>query len=362
MAGESQPTLPDEQLHAVKAASEKLQQCVDKLNGILIGQEDVIYNVMTSLVAGGNVNLVGAPGLGKSKLFENTGAVLGLSSKRIQFTADLMPMDIIGTEVEDVDENGKKMFRLIPGPVFTQLLMADEINRAAPRTQSALLQAMQDKKVTIDGKDYFLKQGFNVLATQNPIEQEGTYPLPEAQMDRFLMQINIQNTTADNEQKFVSDVTSASFDSYRELERREAAGEDILERIKGDNAAQVEAVLGSTDLVKMQALAKTLPVGAGFLESAINLGRSVRNDNDEVHDDVKSKVAWGAGPRAQIAFVQAARARALIDGRGVPNVQDLKALAKPVLRHRMALEHVARARGDNLDDIIDGAVERSLKL
>lgn len=362
MAGESQPTLPDEQLRAVKAASEKLQECLDKLNGILIGQEDVIYNVLTSLVAGGNVNLVGAPGLGKSKLFENTGSVLGLSSKRIQFTADLMPMDIIGTEVEDFDENGKKTFRLIEGPVFTQLLMADEINRAAPRTQSAMLQAMQDKKVTVGAVDHFLNQGFNVVATQNPIEQEGTYPLPEAQMDRFLMQINIENTTADNEKIFVKDVTSSSFDSYRELLEREANGEDILQRIKGDNAAQVAAVLGPTDLVKMRALAKTLPIGEQFLDRAIHLGRAVRNDNDEAHDDVKQKVAWGAGPRAQIAFVQAARARALIDGRGVPNVQDLAALAKPVLRHRMALQHTARARGDSLEGVIEGAVKRTLNL
>ena len=351
--------LPTAQVEAAKRATAQLQECADKLNTILIGQEEVIFNVLTTLAAGGNTNLVGNPGLGKSRLFENTGKVLGLDSQRIQFTSDLMPMDIIGTEVATKNENGETIFRLIEGPVFTQLLMADEINRAAPRTQSAMLQAMQDKKVTISAVDHFLKQGFNVVATQNPIEQEGTYPLPEAQMDRFLTQIHIKNTTAANEKKFVHDVTTDSFEAYQELCRREAAGEDILKRIKGDNAAEVEAVLGKTDLYKIQRLVRTLPVGDEFMDKLIALGRATRPENS---DDMAVKVAWGPGPRAQIAFMLAARARALIDGRLSPNVSDLKALAAPILGHRMALTHGARAKKETVEDTIKTAVDRTLKL
>lgn len=362
LQSDSNGDLSELQVKYVEEAHAKLSRCLEAMGNVLVGQQTVNSNILTTLVAGGNANLIGLPGLGKSRLFENLGPVLGLDSQRIQFTSDLMPMDILGTEVEHIDENGEKGFKLIKGPVFTQLLMADEINRAAPRTQSALLQAMQEKKVTLNGREYFLKQGFNVVATQNPIEQEGTYPLPEAQMDRFLTQITISNTTAEDEKNFIRKVTSNSFADFEALVKREAAGEDILQRTQGDNAAVVEAILNDTDLIKYQLLARTMPMGDKLYNKLINLVRAARPDSDTAHEDVKQNVSWGPGPRAQIAFMQAARARALIDGRFAPNDSDLKALAKPVLAHRMSLSHAARARGVTLDNIIDGVVKRELKL
>lgn len=394
--------MTDEQLEAVKHASEKLQAVMAELNSkVLVGQEPVVYTSMVTLTAGGNLNLVGKPGLGKSRLFENMAAAVNMDGQRIQCTADLMPSDITGYQVQDVNEDGKPILRFVEGPVFTQLCMLDEINRAAPRAQSGALQAMQDKKVTVDGVDMLLKKGFNVIATQNPVDQQGVYPLPEAQLDRFLMQIHIRNTTLENEKKFLDMVVSRSFGEYQKLVGQRVALMDaarktteeisdpdekvrvmhdavnqFLEREQGDNAVTVDTILGPTEMVEFQVLASTLPIGEEFYDTLCRLVRATRTESDYYEDDpdianintqIAENVEWGAGPRAQLAFLQATRARALIDGRPHPDLSDLKALAKPILRHRMRLNARAEsgpssANKIKLDKMIDQTVNEVLKL
>jgi MoxR-like ATPase len=285
----------------------------------------VIDQALITLLAGGHGLLIGVPGLAKTKLVEAMGTVLGMDWKRIQFTPDLMPADIIGSEVLEETDDRHRAFRFIRGPVFTQLLMADEINRASPRTQSALLQAMQERQVTVAGARNDLPKPFHVLATQNPLEQEGTYPLPEAQLDRFLLQIDIGYPDKEAEKKM------------------------LLATTFGVEAA-ASRVCGAEDLMEAQAVVRRIPVGEQVVESILRLVRAARPDAD---GDLRNVVAWGPGPRASQAFMLACRARALIEGRLAPSTDDVVALAHPVLRHRMALNFAARAEGLTVTAVID---------
>ncbi|MFI0847374.1 AAA family ATPase [Mesorhizobium sp. IMUNJ 23232] len=297
----------------------------DGVGRVIFGQESVVERALVALLAGGHALLVGVPGLAKTKLVETLGVVLGLDARRIQFTPDLMPSDILGSEVMEQDDHGKRSFRFISGPIFGQLLMADEINRASPRTQSALLQSMQEYHVTVAGARHDLPAPFHVLATQNPLEQEGTYPLPEAQLDRFLMQIDIL---------------------YPELE----AERRILLETTGIDEAKATNVLTPERLKQIQLLVRRMPVPESVVETILKLVRSARPGQGNAETD--KHVAWGPGPRASQALTLCARARALYEGRLAPSVDDVKALAEPVLQHRMALTFAARAEGMTVRDAV----------
>jgi MoxR-like ATPase len=308
-----------------EAALADLARVREGVGKVIFGQETVVERTMVAILAGGHALLVGVPGLAKTKLVETLGTVLGLDARRVQFTPDLMPSDILGSEVMEQDEAGKRFFRFLPGPIFAQLLMADEINRASPRTQSALLQAMQEYHVTIAGARHDLPAPFHVLATQNPLEQEGTYPLPEAQLDRFLMQVDIL---------------------YPELE----AERRILLETTGMADSRAENVVTAERLRAIQSLVRRMPVPESVVEAILTLVRSARPGNGNA--DTDKHVAWGPGPRASQALTLCARARALYDGRLAPSVDDIHALAEPVLQHRMALTFAARAEGMNVRDVV----------
>ena len=300
----------------------------------IFGQDQVIELTLTALLAGGHALLIGVPGVAKTRLVSTIGAVLGLETKRVQFTPDLMPSDIIGSEVLEETEDGKRTFRFIRGPVFTQLLMADEINRASPRTQSALLQAMQERQVTVAGANHDLPAPFQVLATQNPIEQEGTYPLPEAQLDRFLLSVDVPYPDA-------------------------AAERTMLIATTGVADSEARGILTREKLMEAQTLVRRLPVGDKIVDSILKLTRGARPETP-ASDSIRAHVAWGPGPRAGQAFMLAARARALLDGRLAPSAADIAALAQPILGHRMALTFAARAEGVTIADVIDGLVKETV--
>lgn len=310
-----------------QAASEKLAKAKTSIQSVILGQDNVVDLSMATILSGGHGLLVGVPGLAKTLLVETIGTVMGLDNNRVQFTPDLMPSDIIGSEVLEEGAKGKRSFRFIQGPVFSQLLMADEINRASPRTQSALLQAMQEKTVTVAGQHYDLPKPFHVLATQNPIEQEGTYPLPEAQLDRFLMQINVEFPDLETEKR-------------------------ILVATTGSNEAKATKVLTPKALIDMQTLVRDLPIGEGVLDAILKLVRNARPDQTAI-DDIKNHVAWGPGPRAGQALMLATRAKALMEGRLSPSIDDVLALAEPILAHRMALTFAARADGITLANTVE---------
>lgn len=310
---------------AIKA-TEKLETAKAGVGQVILGQDRVVGLAMTAILSGGHALLVGVPGLAKTLLVETLGTVMGLEGKRVQFTPDLMPSDIVGSEVLEESASGKRAFRFISGPVFCQLLMADEINRASPRTQSALLQAMQEKFVTIAGERHDLPKPFHVLATQNPIEQEGTYPLPEAQLDRFLFQIDVEFPD-------------------RETER------NILLATTGSDDAGAKKAMTPKQLMDIQKLVRDLPVGEKVVQSILTLVRNARPDQSDIKD-ISKTVAWGPGPRAGQALMLATRAKALIEGRLSPSVDDVLDLAEPVLKHRMALTFAARADGKTIDQTI----------
>ncbi len=308
-------------------AIERLGQVRTALGRIIFGQERVIDETLVTLLAGGHCLLVGVPGLAKTRLAETLGVVLGLAQKRVQFTPDLMPADILGSEVLDELPGGRQAFRFIPGPIFAQLLMADEINRASPRTQAALLQAMQERRVTIAGQDHALPQPFHVLATQNPIEQEGTYPLPEAQLDRFLLQVNVDYPPLEAERRMMVATTTGG------------------EAVAGN-------VLDGAELLQLQALVRRMPVGEQVVDTILKLVRAGRPENQLI-ENIADHVSWGPGPRASQALMLTVRVRALLDGRFAPSLDDVMALAGPVLRHRMAVTFAARAEGITVDTIIE---------
>ncbi len=320
------------------ASDEILVQEVEKLGTALtaarasverrfVGQHTVVEQVFAAILSGGHALLVGQPGLGKTMLVDTLATVLGLDSQRIQFTPDLMPADILGSEVLDMLPDGSRAFRFIEGPVFTQLLMADEINRASPRTQSALLQAMQEREVTIGGQHRPLGRPFHVLATQNPIEQEGTYPLPEAQLDRFLLQIDVDYPDRDTER-------------------------DILLATTGVEEGAAHVAFDADGLIAAQRLIRQMPVGNGVVEAILDLVRACRPGAPEAADFLTDSLVWGPGPRAAQALMLVTRARAVLNGRYAPSLDDVAAMAPAVLRHRMALSFAARARGETVDDVI----------
>ena len=311
----------------IDALGQRLGLVRERIGRVIFGQQEVVDQALITLLAGGHALLIGVPGLAKTRLVETLGTVLGLDDKRIQCTPDLMPADILGSEVLEESDSGRRSFRFIPGPVFSQLLMADEINRASPRTQSALLQAMQEGRVSVAGQYHPLPRPFHVLATQNPLEQEGTYPLPEAQLDRFLLQIDV---------------------GYPDL----AAERQMLIATTGIAEEQVTSALGAGDLRAAQRLVRRVPVGESVVEAILTLVRSGRPEESEIAE-TRQHVAWGPGPRASQALMLACRARALLQGRLAPSIDDVVALAPPVLRHRMALNFAARADGITMAQLID---------
>lgn len=310
----------------LEAAAHQVQRAHKAAAGVIYGQDTVIERTLITLLSGGHALLIGVPGLAKTLLVDTLGKVLGLDAKRIQFTPDLMPSDIIGAEVLEESPSKSRSFRFIKGPIFTQLLMADEINRASPKTQSALLQAMQEHHVTVAGQRHDIPTPFHVLATQNPLEQEGTYPLPEAQLDRFLLQIDV---------------------TYPDL----AAERRMLYSTTGTEERRLETILTAAELMSIQRLVRQIPVPDKVVEAILTLVRSARPGTG-ADPEVDRYIAWGPGPRASQALMLAVRAKALIDGRLAPSVDDVIGLAEPVLKHRMALKFAARADNQDLSGII----------
>jgi MoxR-like ATPase len=313
-------------LERIDEIGAKIQDVRDTTASTIFGQDRVIELALITLLSGGHALLIGVPGLAKTSLVETLGAVLGIQNKRIQFTPDLMPSDIVGSEVLEEGTGGRRSFRFVKGPVFTQLLMADEINRASPKTQSALLQAMQEHHVTVAGVRHDVPRPFHVLATQNPLEQEGTYPLPEAQLDRFLLQIDV---------------------SYPD----EAAERRMLFATTGLEDRSLKTILSADELMMAQRLVRQLPVGDQVVDAILKLVRSARPGTG-IDQEFEDMIAWGPGPRASQALMLAVRAKAMIDGRLAPSIDDVIELAEPVLKHRMALTFAARAEGLQMSDLV----------
>src|SRR5712675_1361365 len=325
-SGDSLEKLEDMIVRAAETTAKHVSAAKEAIGAVIFGQDKVIEQALITVLCGGHALLIGLPGLAKTKLIDTMGTVLGLDARRIQFTPDLMPSDILGTEVLEETPGGRRNFRFIQGPVYAQLLMADEINRASPRTQSALLQAMQEHHVTVAGARHDLPSPFHVLATQNPLEQEGTYPLPEAQLDRFLLQIDV---------------------GYPD----ETAERQIMIGTTGATTAKATQALTPADLIAAQTLVRRLPIGESVVDAILKLVRAGRPESSDL-DVVRQRIAWGPGPRASQAFMLASRARAIIQGRLAPSVDDVIALAGPILRHRMAVNFSARAEGITVETVI----------
>ena len=298
-----------------------------EINNLVFGQEEVIDQILISLLSNGHALLIGLPGLAKTRIVSFLSIILGLESKRVQFTPDLMPADILGSEILEDSTNSEKKFKFIKGPIFSKLLLADEINRASPRTQSALLQAMQEKKVTITGNNYLLPKPFHVLATQNPIDQEGTYPLPEAQLDRFLMNINISYPSEGAERK-------------------------ILELSSENLDKEPNNIINSSDLLEMQDFIKNIPVGESVVKYILDIITNTRPETSRV-PSVKKNVLWGPSPRASLALLATCKAKAFLDNRYSPSIFDVKSLIKPILTHRINLNISAKSEGILIDDILN---------
>src|SRR5258707_1394954 len=323
--GDGVEKLEDMIVRAAETTSTHVAAAKAAIGNVIFGQELVVERTLITVLCGGHGMLVGVPGLAKTKLVEALGTVLGLDARRIQFTPDLMPSDILGSEVLEEGQGGKRSFRFIPGPIFGQLLMADEINRASPRTQSALLQAMQDHHVTVAGNRHDVPRPFHVLATQNPIEQEGTYPLPEAQLYRFLMQIDVCYPDHEAERRIVFDTT-------------------------GTEESKPKPTMTSDELISAQRLVRRLPVGESVVAAILALVRSARPGPET--GELGKLISWGPSPRASQALMLVARARALIDGRLSPSIDDVLEMAEPILKHRMALTFTARADGETVEGVI----------
>ena len=307
-----------------KALVEKYETLRKEIGKVIVGQQDIIHDTILSIFCQGHVLLVGVPGLAKTLLVNTIGKALGLSFSRIQFTPDLMPSDIVGTEI--LDES--RQFRFIKGPVFANIILADEINRTPPKTQAALLEAMQEKCITVSGKTYKLQEPFFVLATQNPIEQEGTYPLPEAQLDRFMF-----NLTLD-------------YPSYEEEI-------DIVKNTTAGKAVEVGAVLSPEEILYFQQLVRRVPVPDNVYEYAVNLVAKTRPHTAKAHDWANRYLSWGAGPRASQYLIIGAKANALLSGKYSPDIEDVQRVAVPILRHRIIRNYTAEAEGISIEAIID---------
>src|SRR5262245_42187826 len=319
---------PASDLKAVETLKVARERILAELSKVIVGQDAVVEQLLTALFANGHVLLVGVPGLAKTLLISSLARVLDLKFSRIQFTPDLMPSDITGTDViEQQESTGKRMMRFIPGPVFANIVLADEINRTPPKTQAALLQAMQEKEVTTGGQTYPLALPFFVLATQNPIELEGTYPLPEAQLDRFMFNVLVDYPKADEEEKIVATTTSA----YE---------------------AKLEQVLGANDIIELQKLIRRVPVADHVVRYAVRLARATRG-REGAPEFVSQWVSWGAGPRASQFLVLGAKTRAILLGRFAPGIEDVKAVAPAVLRHRIVSNFTAEAEGVKPERIIE---------
>ena len=325
-SGESLEKLEDMIVRAAELTATHVRAAKAAIGSVIFGQDTVVERALITVLSGGHALLVGVPGLAKTKLVDTMGTVLGLDARRVQFTPDLMPSDILGSEVLEEGQGGKRSFRFIAGPVFAQLLLADEINRASPRTQSALLQAMQEQHVTVAGARHDLPKPFHVLATQNPLEQEGTYPLPEAQLDRFLMEVDVDYPDIESERKILFDTTGA-------------------------DETRAKPAMTVDELIAAQRLVRRLPVGATVVEAILRLVRSARPGPEG--GDTAKLISWGPGPRASQALMLAVRARALLEGRFAPSVDDVLELAEPVLKHRMALTFAARAEGETIPNVIE---------
>lgn len=320
----------------IEQTQKQLAAVRDVIHRIVFGQRAAVDACLVTLLAGGHAILVGVPGTAKTTLVETVAASIGLTQKRVQATPDLMPADILGSEVLDTATDGMRNFRFIRGPVFCQLLLMDEINRASPRTQAALLQAMQEQRVTVAGNDYMLPTPFHVFATQNPLEYEGTYPLPEAQLDRFMMQIDIPYPA-------------------REAERQ------MLLATSGIERTRPAAVMDGEALLRAQSLAALLPVGQRVLDAILELVRRARPDSANTKtDDPAQFIHWGTGPRGALALLKTARAKALLEGRLAPSLDDIRQLAVPVLEHRMQLTYAARADGKTVAGVIQSILETIL--
>jgi MoxR-like ATPase len=302
---------------------------VEQIGRRIIGQHEIVDNLVAALLAGGHALLVGVPGLAKTLLVQTVAQALELTFNRVQFTPDLMPSDITGTELLEEDHaTGRRFFKFAKGPVFANVVLADEINRAPPKTQAALLQAMQEHAVTAAGQTHKLSEPFFVLATQNPIEQEGTYPLPEAQLDRFMLMLKIGYPSREEEERIVAATT-------------------------GDLDVNVSKVLGTQQMTDLQHLVRRLPAPPSVVSYAVKLARSTRPDSPEATPNVKKYVSWGAGPRASQYLILGAKARAAMDGRGIPDLEDVNAMALPVLAHRIVVNFQAEAEGITPEKLIE---------
>ncbi|MDD3183129.1 MAG: MoxR family ATPase [Alphaproteobacteria bacterium] len=322
-------------ISAIEMAHDKLVDVRTEVSKFIFGQESVINQALTAILADGHILLIGMPGLAKTRLVTILSKTLGFDTKRIQCTPDLMPAEMIGSEVLEEVDYGRRNFRFIQGPIFCQFLMVDEINRASPRTQSALLQAMQERNITVSGREYTLPTPFHVLATQNPIEQEGTFQLPEAQLDRFLIQITIDYPSIEAERAMIT----ASMKTEEEIPR---------------------SIIFVNDLREMQQIVRKMTMDETLLQMILRFIRSGRPGTSPI-DLVNRYVSWGPGPRATQAMTSAMRAQALIQGRQTPVLDDFLALARPVLLHRMALNYQARTDGVTLEDIINAMLASATK-
>jgi MoxR-like ATPase len=311
-------------VEAADALRDTYKQITAELGKVIIGQDEVVKSVLISIFSNGHCLLVGVPGLAKTLLVQTVAQILDLNFSRIQFTPDLMPSDIIGSEILGEDRN----FKFISGPVFANIILADEINRTPPKTQAALLEAMQEKAVTVAGVTHKLSQPFFVLATQNPIEQEGTYPLPEAQLDRFMFNVSLDYPTLAEELQIVKNTTSTT-------------------------TQEVKKILNGEQIVYFQQLVRNIPVTDNVLEYAVKLVSKTRPNSDLAPAEVKRLLNWGAGPRASQFLILGAKCHAVINGKYSPDIEDVKAVAKPVLRHRIIRSYHAEAEGLSADNIID---------
>ncbi len=335
MTSSTETVVQDRDIELLQRVAEVAEELRSEIAKRIVGQHDVVEGLLTSLLANGHVLLVGVPGLAKTLLISTLAEALDLEFSRIQFTPDLMPTDITGTEVIEEDRStGRRVFRFVRGPIFANVVLADEINRTPPKTQAALLQAMQEREVTAGGETFTLDPPFFVLATQNPIEQEGTYPLPEAQLDRFMLELPIGYPSKDEE-------------------------EEIATRTTGEEDPQVRPIVSAAELIELQRLVRRVPASPSLVSFAVHLARATRPDSAEAAPVAEKYVSWGAGPRASQYLVLGAKARAALRGDPIPSYDDVRAMAPAVLAHRIVLNFEAEADGRVTRDVIAELLQES---